>query len=255
MRELTSFNINTIKIMTHLLAHDAVTDEAIETLRLLELDYYSLLDKNKILEEKINIDNKTNLLKYSDDYLTIILKTASRILDRPVLRDAYNVAYIRFDIDDFSIINNKYGHDKGDIVLIDFATILKENSRPTDYTIRYGGEEFDVMLPATDIKGASVYLNKIFNEIDKISYNFDTSPIKFGVSAGVSLLCVSYANLKRIDAGQMRDAYKTLQKEADDALYDAKHAGKNQYKVYDKDVDYKRIREAYAASNKGHTPV
>ncbi|MBI4977385.1 MAG: GGDEF domain-containing protein [Spirochaetes bacterium] len=247
MRELSNFNINVIKVMTHLLANDVVSDDVMEHLRLLELEYYSIVDKNSLLEEKVNIDNKTNLLKYKDDYLTIILKTASRILDRPVLNDCYRVAYIRFDIDDFSKLNNKFGHDKGDMVLLDLATLIKTNSRPTDYTIRFGGEEFDVMLPATGMQGAIVYLDKIYNEMHKLSYNFDGTPFRVGVSAGVSCLGVTYSRLKKINTTEIAAEYKKLQKEADDALYEAKNTGKNCYKIYDAAIDYKSIREQYAA--------
>ena len=67
--------------MTHLLESDAITDEVVEYLRKSELDYFSLIDKYKLLEEKVNIDEKTNLLKYKNDYLTNIIKTASRVFN------------------------------------------------------------------------------------------------------------------------------------------------------------------------------
>jgi len=130
-RELGSFDLNVINIMTHLYKSGAVEDDVMETLRKLNFEYHTLLDKNGILEEKVNIDWKTNLLKYRDDYLTMIVKSASRIIEI-IPSEKYMVAYIRFDIDNFAKLNNRFGHDKGDIVLIDLATILKTYSRPTD---------------------------------------------------------------------------------------------------------------------------
>lgn len=78
-RALSEFQIRNIQLLTHLLNYDAVTDDIVEVIRLSELDYFSLIDKYNLLEKKINIDEKTNLLKYRDDYLVTIIKTASRI--------------------------------------------------------------------------------------------------------------------------------------------------------------------------------
>jgi diguanylate cyclase (GGDEF)-like protein len=243
-RELGSFDINIINIMTYLYRSNAVEDEVMETLRMLNYEYHSLLDKNRILEQKVNIDAKTNLLKYRDDYLTMIIKSASRILDI-VRSEQYIITYIRFDIDNFSKLNNRFGHDKGDIVLVDLANILKENSRPTDYLIRFGGEEFDVILPATDLEGATTYLKKIYKRLRGMKYVFEDTEIKVTVSAGIARLSIELKKLRRINDGFMKREYLKLQKAADDALYDAKLSGKNQYKIYDKKIDYNEIRRRY----------
>jgi diguanylate cyclase len=243
-RELGAFDLNIINIMTHLYKSGAVEDDVMETLRKLNFEYHSLLDKNGILEEKINIDWKTNLLKYRDDYLTMIIKSASRILDI-IPNEKYTISYIRFDIDNFSKLNNRFGHDKGDIVLIDLATILKNLSRPTDYIIRFGGEEFDVILPSTDLKGAVTYLDKIFKNLRTLKYNFDNTDVRVTVSAGVAIFCMEFTRLKRINTDMIKQEYFRLQKTADDALYDAKFSGKNQYKIYNDKIDYKEIRAKY----------
>ncbi len=244
-RELGSFDINVINIMTHLYKSGAIQDDVMETLRQLNFEYHTLLDKNIILEEKINIDWKTNLLKYRDDYLTMIIKSASRIIDI-IPNDHYMISYIRFDIDDFSRLNNRFGHDKGDIVLVDLATILKKNSRPTDYAIRFGGEEFDVILPSTDLKGAITYIDKIFKKSGLLKYNFDNTDVNVTFSAGMAVLVMDSNLLKRVNGDAIRMEYLKLQKAADDALYDAKCSGKNRYRIYNDRIDYKEIRENYA---------
>jgi len=246
-RELGSFDLNVINIMTHLYRSGAVEDDVMETLRMLNFEYHTLLDKNSILEEKVNIDWKTNLLKYRDDYLTMIIKSASRTLDI-VQNDKYKITYIRFDIDNFSVLNNRFGHDKGDIVLVDLAEILKAHSRPTDYLIRFGGEEFDVILPSTDLKGGVTYLDKMYRYIRNLKYNFDNTEVVVTVSAGIAVFSMDLNRLKRINLDGTRDEYLKLQKAADDALYDAKLSGKNQYKIYNDKIDYKDIRERYAAA-------
>ena len=247
MKELESFDLNIISIMTHLYQSGAVEDDVMETLRNLNFEYHTLLDKNNILEEKVNIDNKTSLLKYRDDYLTLIIKAASRIIDM-IPNEFYKITYIRFDIDDFSELNNRFGHDKGDIVLIDLARLLKENSRPTDYLIRFGGEEFDVILPSTDLNGASKYLGKIFNCIKGMKYNFDGETTGITVSAGLAIFEMHFRNLRRINSKRIEEEYKKLQKAADDALYDAKASGKNQFKLYNDKVDYTELRKTYSKS-------
>ncbi|MEK6793287.1 MAG: GGDEF domain-containing protein [Spirochaetota bacterium] len=250
MKELSKFSLKAIEVMRHLLEHDVVEETTIDALRVMELEYYSLLDKIAVLEERVNIDEKTNLLKYKDDYITMIVKTASRVLDRPTLNDDFKISYIRFDIDNFSHLNNKYGHDKGDIVLIDVAKILRTASRPTDYPIRFGGEEFDVLLPATDLAGAGVYLDRIYGAMRQLKYDFNGDTIRPTISGGVSMMKIPSMSLKEISDSTMKEKYLTLQREVDDALYDAKLAGKDRFCTYDPTKDYHSIRTKYDARGK-----
>jgi diguanylate cyclase (GGDEF)-like protein len=244
-RELTAFDIKTIKLMTYMYNNDAVDDEGMDILREMELEYYSLLYKNEILEEKMNIDTKTGLLKYRDDYLPMIMKSASR-MSEGIQKGEYHIALIRFDIDDFAFLNNRYGHDKGDEVLVDIAQLLKSNSRPTDYVIRFGGEEMDVILPGTDEEGALIYLKKIYDAMEKTEYEFDGEAISVTMSAGVAACSRPFSVLKTTDIHDMKQIYWEIQKKADNALYEAKVNGKNQYCVYQEGVDYTRVREIYS---------
>ncbi|MCP4133515.1 MAG: GGDEF domain-containing protein [bacterium] len=245
-RKLNEFQIRNISILTHLLMHDAVTDEIVENLRKSELDYFSLINKYKLLEQKVNIDEKTNLLKFKKDYLTDIIKTASRIYHGigPV---GYHVSLVRFDIDDFSIFNNKYGHDLGDEVLVEIANTIRSNSRPTDYVIRFGGEEMDALLPSTDIEGTITYLDKIYECIRGLDLEYGGDKISVTVSAGVSSLMYSFNRERAVVDSDIEESYKRLQNEADNALYEAKYLGKDQYCIYteEKKADYSNIRKLY----------
>jgi len=245
-KQLAEFQLRNLRILAHLMEHDAVTDEMIEYLWQSELDYFSLVEKNKLLEEKIHIDEKTNLLKFNNKYLTNIVKTASRVFEG-MKSINYNVTFIRFDIDDFSVVNNKYGHEFGDEVLTKIAQILKDNSRPTDYVIRFGGEEFDIILPSTHIGKATTYLKKIYDRINNSRFHVQKEKLLITISGGVSSFIFQFGDSIQIDNIEIEDSFKKLQSEADDALYEAKYLGKNRYCIYskEKEGDYPKIREQY----------
>ncbi len=245
--ELKDFQLRNIQLIAQLYRAGVIDDDIVETIRLGELEYFSLLDKYQLLEEKVNIDEKTNLLKFKKDYLCNIVKTASRIFYDGFRQMYYHVSFVRFDIDDFSVFNNRYGHDVGDKVLIEIANILKTNSRPTDYVIRFGGEEFDVILPATDIEGAKMYVGKIIDKIRRTSVEHKGENLKVTVSAGISSIAFRFVEQKILDNKKLEEDYQKLQYEADNALYEAKYLGKDRFSVYDpsKKEEYAKIRKLY----------
>lgn len=245
-KELNEFQLRNIQILTHLLQHNAVSDEIVEFLRQSELDYFSVINKYELLEKKVNIDEKTNLLKFSNNYLTNIIKTASRVF-YGIQYIEYNVSFIRFDIDDFSVFNNKYGHDTGDEVLIGIANLIRENSRPTDYVIRFGGEEFDVILPATNLSGSIKYLDNIFRKVRELKIKSNSASVSVTVSAGLSSFKYIFNDDKIMDEKEIKMDFQKMQNQADNALYEAKYLGKNRYCTYDqrKNKEYVKIRKLY----------
>jgi diguanylate cyclase (GGDEF)-like protein len=246
--KLNNFQVNTLRIISMLLERDAVEDSILEELWKNELEYFSLLEKYKILSEKVNIDEKTGLLKYKDHYLTDIVKTASRIMSNNKFPHL-EIGFVRFDIDDFSKFNNKYGHDLGDEVLKKVSAIIRDYSRPTDYVIRFGGEEFDVILPSTNVSGAEVYVNKILKETRKVNFHYQNEKkIRTTLSAGITSCRISISSSAKKD--DVEKEYKSLQKKADDALYEAKFLGKNRFSIYSavKQDEYPQIRSQYTKS-------
>jgi len=121
-----------------------------------------------------------------------------------------------FDIDDFKLLNDNYGHQTGDEVLQELAQILKSISRETDTSVRYGGEEFIIVLPNTPEEETIFLAERIRKAVQE--HNFvisDTEKVNITMSGGIA----SYPK-------NAADA-KSLLNAADTALYAAKAAGKN----------------------------
>ena len=136
-----------------------------------------------------------------------------------VKRGAEPFAVLMIDIDHFKKINDTYGHDVGDRALVAFASLLKKQSRSADILGRYGGEEFIVMLPESSLEEAKIFAERIIERCRQINIETAKGLCRFTVSAG---LC-------RLDEGTT----KLLEpiKCADDALYRAKEAGRDQLQV------------------------
>ncbi len=135
-------------------------------------------------------------------------------------RDEKNLFYgiLMMDIDYFKKINDNYGHQAGDDILKRFAQILKENTRSTDYIIRWGGEEFLVILRETKKEYIAEYAEKIRSLVEQEKFRI---PNRKTVSATVSIGYVGVPHLK------LTAEADTYIKYADMALYRAKQKGRN----------------------------
>jgi diguanylate cyclase (GGDEF)-like protein len=123
------------------------------------------------------------------------------------------------DIDDFKLINDRWGHPTGDDVLRAFADRMRESVRGIDLAGRWGGEEFALLLPGTDLEGGRRLAERIRAELGTQQLTApDGEPIPVSASFGVASFPAA-ANPKELVAA------------ADVALYEAKHSGKNQVVV------------------------
>lgn len=134
------------------------------------------------------------------------------------------LSVIMIDIDDFKKVNDKFGHDTGDLVLKSVATTLQECVRSTDCIFRYGGEEFIVLLPDSNADGAKHVAERIRATIDNTKLPH-LGNLSVSVSAGLSHLTTRIIEEKDDIAGE-------LVRRADNAMYVAKQNGKNQVQVY-----------------------
>lgn len=127
-----------------------------------------------------------------------------------------DLCIIFFDVDNFKKINDTYGHHAGDNVLKRVADVLRETVRTTDITGRWGGEEFVVALPNTKVEDAAVVAEKVRGAIENLKVTSHHHKIPVTISVGVC----------KYDWQKHQDLF-ALVHDADQAMYEAKQAGKN----------------------------
>lgn len=134
-------------------------------------------------------------------------------------RNQKPISIILLDIDYFKRFNDSYGHQAGDGCLKEIAYTLDKNiARPADFIARYGGEEFIAILPETGLDGACYLAEKMRHAIDELDIEHSGSELNnhVTISAGVASTIPNQSN-----------HYDILIKQADEALYEAKHSGRN----------------------------
>ncbi len=132
------------------------------------------------------------------------------------VQDERPISLIMIDVDNFRDFNDKFGHIAGDRVLSAVAAILQRQFRPRDLLVRYGGDEFAVMLPEVDVDLAMTIAERVRQAVSGDTEETEDSLIQIpvNISMGVAEL-------------QKNSTLQTLLREADAALYRAKHAGRN----------------------------
>ncbi|WP_295476593.1 diguanylate cyclase [uncultured Pseudomonas sp.] len=130
-------------------------------------------------------------------------------------RDNRPLCFAMLDIDHFKRVNDSHGHPMGDRVIKSLSLFLKQRLRKNDLIGRYGGEEFAIVMPDTELVNAHKVLEEIRQRFSEIRYPADP----------VSLACTFSAGLVTLGT---QDDSQTLAAQADGALYRAKKAGRNQ---------------------------
>jgi diguanylate cyclase (GGDEF)-like protein len=129
-------------------------------------------------------------------------------------RESKPLSFAMLDIDHFKRVNDSHGHPMGDRVIKSLALFLKQRLRKTDYIGRYGGEEFAIVMPDTDLDSACKVLDEIRGRFAEIHYPAQPQDLWCTFSAGVVELCDGSDSLM-------------MAAQADEALYRAKDAGRN----------------------------
>lgn len=125
------------------------------------------------------------------------------------------ISFLMIDIDYFKSINDDFGHQVGDEMIVHLANLARDGKRECDVLARIGGEEFALLLPETDLPQAQVVAERLRSEVAAKSLMVASRSIPATVSIGVAASVAAMSNIS------------DLMKAADQALYDAKHAGRN----------------------------
>jgi diguanylate cyclase (GGDEF)-like protein len=161
--------------------------------------------------EKLSVTDGLTGLDNHQQMQTLLKKEVERC-------GRYNspLSVIIMDIDHFKQVNDTYGHQKGDEILLEFSAIMRKFCRSNDVAARYGGEEFFLVLPETGIEGALHIAERIREEM--ASHNFQSK----GKGFHVTVSC----GIAEYDANNMNDTADLI-KVSDLALYKAKNEGRN----------------------------
>jgi diguanylate cyclase (GGDEF)-like protein len=130
-------------------------------------------------------------------------------------RSEQPVAMLMIDIDYFKYVNDHYGHAVGDQILCLLSNELQKNLRATDILCRFGGEEFAILLPETNVQTAQAIAERLRIHVANKNFEVPGMNINITISIGVAWMPGNIANLD------------TLLKRADDAMYLAKRSGRN----------------------------
>jgi two-component system cell cycle response regulator len=147
--------------------------------------------------------------RYMSRHLDTLLSSAKK--------EAKPLAFVIMDIDFFKQVNDSYGHDIGDEVLKEFANRINANVRGVDLACRYGGEEFVVVMPDTDLAFA-------YSIAERLRQSIETTPVKISRAPNVLNITISIGIAKT--EGE-NDTAQALLHRADQALYRAKRSGRN----------------------------
>lgn len=131
-------------------------------------------------------------------------------------RNNGSISFAMIDIDNFKKINDTYGHISGDTVLKELSNILMSSVRGGDIVGRYGGEEFSIVFPGIDEQNAFQLCERIRKEVEDFNFEIGIETVKITISIGIN-----FNELKGII-----NKREIIQK-ADEALYRAKHNGRN----------------------------
>ncbi|MEW9700621.1 GGDEF domain-containing protein [Paenibacillus sp. SI8] len=131
------------------------------------------------------------------------------------------VSIMMIDIDNFKLYNDRFGHLEGDQLLRDIGSVLRHHINEQDYVARYGGEEFVLLSVETDPLQLAVYAHRLCVAVaDSFRDKDDTRSTPVTVSIGLSTMQT------------LQDELQQIISEADQALYESKHSGKNRFTFY-----------------------
>lgn len=167
-----------------------------------------LRSKLEMVEAEANLDPLTDLFNR---------RSLERALEEFFSLCKYSkmtFSLILIDLDDFKYVNDNYGHHVGDLVLAKVAKVLRTNMRAKDIVGRWGGDEFVVIMPNTDLENAKKVVERIKSQLEKMEILAEGRRFKVSISAGV------------VQCGENFQSWLDMIKEADRLMYEDKNKKK-----------------------------
>jgi diguanylate cyclase (GGDEF)-like protein len=199
----------------------------------------SITIENSHLYDSSVHDALTGLYNYS--YLRMRLEEE---IVRAKGLDKGNISFIMLDLDNFKMINDSYGHIFGNSILVKVAELIKETVRKYDIPARYGGDEFAILMPATNAQEAKECAQALQKAVVALEHSVAKDTVTITASVGVSTFPIE----KIVKS-------ENIIVEADHALFVAKNKGGNQIAVYSLRMDDKKYATKLIGSSKAISKV
>lgn len=186
----------------------------------------NLYESLKIANDELKKINFINSIDAKTDFLTGLYnrRCVEDLLEKTILKSKkYGTTFsvLILDIDKFKRVNDKFGHDNGDMILTQMADILKSYTRTNEIIGRYGGEEFISILPDTDIEGAIIIAERLREKVSNKVFYVEEIELSITISIGVTEFKVN-----------SDDDGIQIKKRADLAMYKAKKNGRNRVEAF-----------------------
>ncbi|WP_292977531.1 diguanylate cyclase [Nitrosomonas sp.] len=180
------------------------------------------LAENRIESLKQELEQLREMIHYDPMTGALNRRGLDAVYQREAARADRNenaLCAVMLDLDDFKRINDSYGHQFGDDVLVHLVKLAKKSLRLSDVIARYGGEEFVILLPDTTLESAVWVIQRLQNSfLKKALADIDGNAVPIAFSGGIAFR-------------QLHENQKSLLKRADEALYQAKKSGKNRIMI------------------------
>jgi diguanylate cyclase (GGDEF)-like protein len=177
-----------------------------------EQAYYDELYRQTHLDKALQIYDKRYFLTKLDEEIKCCKRYDTEL------------SLILFDVDHFKQVNDMYGHLVGDAILVELTKRVKHRIRDTDILCRYGGEEFAIILPHVNSQQAYILAEQIRILIAKTAVDCGTTKVKITISLGITSYAANHLEPCTLEM---------LIAQADKALYQAKHAGRNKVMLFE----------------------